>query len=311
MWLRRWVIQDCQELSQAHVRPCGVVDVRRPAEAVGVGVLRSWPVLDRELVVGQSLQPSLHHADWLLQAVYPFERLVVRAEDERAVLQVVGPVPHEDDRRGQFPLGARVVGLALRQLLGTVCDDSLPPVLFLRQYRPHGVVFLGPVRVQDERFLAVEARVGEDWGLPQCCLKVAEAFLRLGRKRQWGQIRITVLRQQISQGLGPGGIGGDVAAVVPHLAQEYPDFLPILRGRPPLDNLDVVWHGGDTCPSDDMPQVLDLVLEKLAFGWLQLQSRPGGGLEDPVQGGKVRLQVGGVDETIVQEGQCHGEWDAL
>jgi hypothetical protein len=135
------------------------------AKRIGVAVIYSGSVLDVEIIVGQCVEPSLRHPDWILHCSNPEERAIVNPEEESAVLEVVSPLSHEDNGRGQLSFGRRIVGLGFRQLLCAVRNNPLSVVLLLGQHCSDRIVFLGPIGIQDKWFRGVELWVRQYWRL--------------------------------------------------------------------------------------------------------------------------------------------------
>ena len=71
-------------------------------EGIGVAVSLPLPEFHAEVMVGEDFQPAEDHAFGFLDVVDPFEGLVVRAEDERPVAEVILPLADEKDGSKKF-----------------------------------------------------------------------------------------------------------------------------------------------------------------------------------------------------------------
>ena len=71
-------------------------------QRVSVAVLLASPKLDGEVEVGQGVQPASDHSLWFLHGLDPFQSLMIRPKQERAMTQIVPPVPQKEDDGQHF-----------------------------------------------------------------------------------------------------------------------------------------------------------------------------------------------------------------
>jgi hypothetical protein len=80
-----------------------------------------------------------------------------------------------------------------------------------------------------------------------------------------------ILVREVGEGGSNSGVVGDKATIVVAHAEEGLEFLEIGGGWPCFDGFYFLGVGGDTLCRDDMAQVLDSGLEKLAFGCFAIE----------------------------------------
>src|SRR5258705_4681525 len=82
-------------------------------------------------------------------------------------------------------------------------------------------------------------------------------------------------------------------------AKEGLDLLYLCQGRPFCDSADLCWVHGDMVLRDDQSEVLNLLLLKLTFLWLEKQPPPLEGSKDLADNLPVFREGGGVDEDVI------------
>ena len=97
-----------------------------------------------------------------------------------------------------------------------------------------------------------------------------------------------------------GGIPRNEAPIIPTLAQEGPQCLDVFRDRPLSDNSGVICRDLDAPSAHFMPQILDVVPEKLCFCRGDLQARSPEGSQDFPEDTEVLPWVLRMDRSIVQ-----------
>ncbi len=123
--------------------------VAAAAEAVGVAVLGSCPVLDFDVEVGEGAQPALHDGPGAVHGVDGPKGRIVRAPKELLlILQVVLVLLHVENVSVQFALRGWPPALALVELLAPIADDDFTALLVLAE--DPGDLLGAEVGVQDE-----------------------------------------------------------------------------------------------------------------------------------------------------------------